>query len=127
MIDNNVVKTYKISDTKELRIVQDGDVESPRTSCDNLGTMICFHNRYNLGDKHEYSSSSFNNWNELKEQIKKDHDIAVILPLYLYDHSGITISTEPFSCNWDSGQIGWAFVSKETVRKELDYKRIPKR
>ena len=63
----------------------------------------------------------------LKKQIKKDHDIAVILPLYLYDHSGITISTEPFSCNWDSGQIGWAFVSKETVRKELDYKRIPKR
>ena len=27
----------------------------------------------------------------------------VILPLYLYDHSGITMNTTGFSCPWDSG------------------------
>lgn len=37
-----------------------------------------------------------------------------ILPVYMYDHSGITISTRPFSCPWDSGQVGFIYVTKET-------------
>lgn len=31
----------------------------------------------------------------------------LMLPLYLYDHSGITMNTTGFSCPWDSGQVGW--------------------
>ena len=31
-------------------------------------------------------------------------------PLYLYDHSGLSISTEEFSCKWDSGLLGVAWV-----------------
>ena len=53
--------------------------------------------------------------------------MCVILPLYLYDHSGITMSTSPFNCNWDSGQVGWVVVSKENVRKEFGVKRINKK
>ena len=30
----------------------------------------------------------------------------LMLPLYLYDHSGITMNTTGFSCPWDSGQVG---------------------
>lgn len=41
----------------------------------------------------------------------------VIMPIYLYDHSGISISTAPFHCAWDSGQIGWIIVSKEDMQK----------
>lgn len=48
----------------------------------------------------------------------------IILPLYLYDHGGITISTRPFSCPWDSGQVGWIYVSKADVCKEYGVKRI---
>jgi len=48
----------------------------------------------------------------------------VILPLYLYDHSGITISTTPFSCRWDSGQIGFIFISKAKLREEFLVKCI---
>jgi hypothetical protein len=77
--------------------------------------MICFHNRYDLGDKHDYRSNDYNGWDELKEQIEKDHNVGVILPLYLYDHSGITISTSSFSCQWDSGQVGWTFCTKEEM------------
>ena len=39
-----------------LSIIQDVDAEDPR-NWDNLGTMICFHRRYSLGDKHDYSCS----------------------------------------------------------------------
>lgn len=40
------------------------------------------------------------------------------LPLYLYDHSGITISTGKFSCPWDSGQVGFVYVSMERALEE---------
>jgi hypothetical protein len=45
-------------------------------------------------------------------------DVAVILPLYLYDHSGITMNTTGFSCRWDSGQVGWIYATKDEIRKE---------
>ena len=107
----------------ELKIVQDTDPESPRT-WDNLGTMVCFHNRYDLGDKTDYRTEDYDSWDELKEGIIKNEGEVVILPLYLYDHSGITISTSSFDCRWDSGQVGWYFVSKKKVREEYGVKKI---
>jgi hypothetical protein len=102
----------------ELEILQDESPESPR-EWGNLGTMVCFHRRYNLGDKHNFSV-------EEAEEMMKGKDICVSLPLYLYDHGGITMSTGSFSCKWDSGQVGWIFVTKEQVRKEYNVKKISK-
>ncbi len=48
-------------------------------------------------------------------------DKYIILPLFLYDHSGITMSTGPFSCPWDSGQVGWIYASKKTFIDETGY------
>ncbi|MBC8560779.1 hypothetical protein [Fumia xinanensis] len=42
----------------------------------------------------------------------------VLMPLYLYDHSGITMSTSPFSCPWDSGQVGWIYADRDMMEKE---------
>lgn len=119
------METYKLSNGKTLEIVQDTNPESPR-EWDNMGTMICFHGRYNLGDRHNYDHKDYSGWAEMEKAIIKNENPAVILPLYLYDHSGITISTSPFSCKWDSGQIGFIFVSKEKLKKELNVKRITK-
>lgn len=47
---------------------------------------------------------------------------AVWLPIWLYDHSGLTISCGerryPYNDQWDSGCLGWIFVSKETLLLE---------
>jgi hypothetical protein len=99
--------------------------ESPR-DWDNFGTMVCFHRRYNLGDKHNYNGSNYGGWEEQRKDIEKNENVCVILPLYLYDHSGITIKTSPFGCSWDSGQVGWIFISKDKVKKEFNLKRISK-
>ena len=107
---------------KTINIVNDEHAESPRT-WDNLGTMICFHGRYNLGDEHSFDYNSFE---EMEKAIEKQYD-AVVLPLYLYDHSGITISTSPFSCPWDSGQVGFIAISKEKARNEYGWKAITKK
>lgn len=42
----------------------------------------------------------------------------VLLPLYLYDHSGLTISTSPFGDPWDSGQVGYIFAGAKAIRGE---------
>jgi len=111
-----------------IEIDNDDDITSPRIDCDNLGTMVCFHRNYNLGDKgHDYRSGNYNSWDELQSAIVKDHTPAVILPLYLYDHSGITMNTTGFHCPWDSGQVGFIYVSKAKVREEYSTKRITKK
>jgi hypothetical protein len=100
-----------------IKIYQDESPYSPRED-DNLGTMICFHRRYSLGDKHNFSV-------EEAQDMTKGKDI-ISLPLYLYDHSGITMNTTGFSCSFDSGCVGFIYVTKEQVRKEYDVKRITK-
>jgi len=158
---------YKYEEIKDekavLSIFHDEDAESPR-EWDNLGTMVCWHSRYSLGDQHHYTDKddflfrlleeavgdtdraervceniknsidrevhrSYRAYNEAvdEEILAVIEQKFIILPLYLYDHSGITMNTTGFSCPWDSGQVGWIYVSKEKVRKEYEVKRITKK
>jgi hypothetical protein len=108
---SDVYETYKISDSQELRILHDESAESPR-EWDSITTMICFHKRYTLGDKHSYRSEDFGSWDELREQIEEDYNVLLILPLMLHDHSGISMSIGN-SSGWDSGQVGWIFIAND--------------
>ena len=112
------------TDKEVLNIYQDSSEHDNPREWDNLGTMICSHKRYRLGDKHDFDFNDYGSWDEAEEAIKKKYKTAVILPLYLYDHSGITINTIGFSCPWDSGRVGFIIISKEKVRKEYSVKRI---
>jgi len=172
-----------------LILRDDTDTDSPRQD-DCFGKMVCWHRRYNLGDKHDYSDpdeflrrlvreknipdkelieyiksgqsdtvkleydrsarqwdvrsydSQFKKWftdcsfdapltgkeielaDALAESMQMDDLMAIaekhncILPLYLYDHSGITMNTTGFSCPWDSGQVGWVYASHKDIKKE---------
>ena len=103
-----------------LYLMQDSYTESPR-EWDNLGTMVCWHRRYELGDKHKfYSPDDFDEW------WKENGKGGIRLPLFLYDHSGLTMNTTGFSCPWDSGQVGWIYATGETLRKEYG-KRLTKK
>jgi hypothetical protein len=93
-----------------IKIEYDSDPMNPRTDWDNAGTMVCFHSRYNLGDEQPKGSAS-----EYRKDLPKG---TLWLPLYLYDHSGITMSTGSFSCGWDSGCVGFIYVTPETIAKE---------
>jgi len=117
---------YKLENGNTLEVIQDTNPINPRKELDNMGTMVCFHTKYILGDDHEFSASDFYNWEDMEKKLSKLLDAAIILPIYMYDHSGITIKTTPFNCPWDSGQIGYILVSKATVRNEYKVKRISK-
>lgn len=107
---NEPIETFRMEDGNELKIYADDMADDPRKDTDCLGTMACIHRNYRLGDIQPATRE------EMEALVK---DSAVCLPVYLYDHSGLTISTRPFSCPWDSGQIGYIFVSKEKARQEF--------
>mgnify|MGYP001428497464 CR=1 FL=1 len=102
-----------------LKICYDPYPENPR-DWDNLGTMVCWHRRYLLGDEHNFESPE-------KFFREVNHKNAIILPLYLYDHSGITMNTTGFHCPWDSGLVGFIYVKKEKIREEFGVKRVTKK
>jgi hypothetical protein len=121
------MERYELESGNILEVWQEEYPQSPREMWENLGTMICFHKRYILGDKHNFTSDEFGGWGDMKKKLSRKLNAAIILPLYMYDHSGLTISTTPFSCPWDSGQIGYILVSKENIRKSYLKKRISKK
>jgi hypothetical protein len=112
-----------------IKIIADENPESPR-EWDNLGKMICFHKRHRLGDKTDLKSGDFNGWSELAEHLIREHG-GVLLALYLYDHSGLRISTGSFHgraqhAAWDSGQIGFIHASRAALLAEYSVKRLTK-
>lgn len=116
-----------------ITIEQEQDMESPR-EWGRLGKMVCFHRRHNLGDKHEYDSDDYSGWSSLRDAIEKDEDVALILPLFLYDHSGLRMKVGSFQgllpqghAEFDSGQVGFIYVTKDALRKECNVKRIAKK
>lgn len=50
-----------------------------------------------------------------KWKLLERHANIVFLPLYLYDHSGITMNTGGFNDRWDSGQVGYIYTDKKTI------------
>ena len=118
----NIIENEKY----KLEIFDDLNPCSPR-EFDNLGTMVCFHRRYNLGDETELKSSDFSSWEELENYLYKEEDALIAIPVFMYDHSGLCINTTGFSCPWDSGQVGYIYISKEKVRREYSCKRISKK
>lgn len=99
-----------MSDTEyRIRISRDPDPESPR-EWDNPGIMVCWHSRYLLGDIQPEENA-----HQYRTQYMRG---AILLPLYLLDHSGITMRVTPFGDQWDSGQVGWIYMTPERVSKE---------
>jgi hypothetical protein len=86
------------------------DACNPRKEWDNLGTVVLHDRcRYDFGD----DTAS----NEELQELAQRADL-ITLPVYMYDHSGITINTSGFSCPWDSGMVGLIYVAKAKALKE---------
>lgn len=110
----------------KLKIVQDEDASNPRAEFDHAGTMVCWHSRYNLGDKDPDSkrwSPLFGTPDEFREWRRTHGEGGIILSLSLLDHSGLHIwcGAGPHwsdSAGWDSGPIGYIYATRETILKE---------
>jgi hypothetical protein len=96
-----------------IEIHYDDSGINPRKEWDcNFGTIVHWHPRYDLG---EVQWNRDNVTREAIEDYLAEQKAYAWLPLYLLDHSGITISTSDFRDPWDSGQVGFIFTTKEKL------------
>lgn len=120
---------------------------NPRKEYGNAATMACQYGNYDLGDgtlellydaliedpmfescyEGHPDSKRYINPNSPSDCIEAAQRFGFeVLPLYLYDHSGLTISTSSFSCPWDSGMVGVIFMSKQDMRDNFNVKKVTK-
>jgi hypothetical protein len=109
-----MIEETEVSSAPRVRVIRDSDPENPRKMFEHAGHMVCAHRRYNLGDEQVNTA--------LSREDLPPHIIA--LPLYLLDHSGLSLSTRDFGDPWDSGQVGWIYMTREAVVKVWGWKRI---
>lgn len=108
-----------------LEIIHDPDTENPVAEDHFISTLAMFHKQYVLGNQnHGIRHEDFSGWDEMEAYIRKEKDAAVVLPIYMYDHSGITIKHTPFSYPFDSGQVGFGYITKKHLRGTFGWKNI---
>lgn len=108
---------------KRAEIYVDESPESPR-EWDNMGKMVAFHKKYELGDKTELNSDMFNSWGDLQKYLFETKKAVVVLPLYLYDHSGLRMKVGDFKgllpqghYEFDSGQVGYIYTTADNIKE----------
>ena len=121
------------------RLTMDIDecAESPR-EWDNVATIVSRGGNWDISDEGwRMSAEEFAEFlnkkldkkcPEIKGLTDIDHIVncgsaknyIVCKPIYMYDHSGQTISLSPFGCPWDSGCCGYIFVFKDKILNEFE-------
>lgn len=111
-----------------VNIYRDDDPLNPRTDWDNLGTFYTTHRSYcpemEFHDHFEQDEVFGEKPGNFHQSFLEKN---IALPVYLYDHSGQTISTTPFDCPWDSGLFGIISVTIEEAKKEYGWRNLTKK
>ncbi len=132
---SDVLETFLSEDGQwKVEVLADYHCQSPR-ECD-LGIFLTWHRHYSSPDENNWASpQDFEDWwngEDVDEDVQggdyvapKDDPRYVRLPVFMYDHSGITYRAgsvgggNPFGngmyAQFDSGQVGWIFSTPETI------------
>lgn len=106
-------------DIYRLKIEYDDMPFNPREDYGgNLCTIFSQKGRWDIGDPgYSYTRDEApKKYEEFKR--RQDKGEIFMLPIYMYDHSGQTISLSDFQDRWDSGVCGFAFIEKKKVIEE---------
>jgi len=94
-------------------ISQDPDYPDPMRETDAPDVFATWHRRYAFGDD---ASARWSREEYRKANIGQ-HDL--VLDVYMYDHSGVVFSHSPFADKWDSGWLGWHWISQEAIIRDF--------
>ena len=112
-------------------ICADPEASSPRDNDGNLCRIVHWHRESACGDEdvsRQRVRGDFKSAEAVKEFIEErakqaGDEVIAILPVWIYEHSGITLRASaerpgyPFTCPWDAGQVGWAYVTMSVALK----------
>lgn len=122
----DAIKTLKNAAGDVLRVYYDHNAESPRL-WDNVGQFVAPGRSNYLPEEYD-AGVDFTCREDDEKRLDSNPDIVAWLPVYAYNHSGIALSCAPFSCRWDSGQVGYIVVTQDQLRKSwITWTRITQR
>lgn len=119
-----IEETFQVGNLT-VNIIQDSEfAESPFKTHgpeDRGSLLLTWHRNYNLGDdpqKHGLPSvynlmETYESWDGVEAALVEKYEPRAILPVYLLDHSGLSVSTGRYACGWDSGQVGFIMTYDE--------------
>lgn len=124
---SNIIQSAQ-TENKIIKISVDEFPSDPYNDWCQLSHIVAWHNHYILGKKSDHEQ--FKKQENFAEFVKEQHGKIVLLNLYMYDHSGISLSTSrtyPFNDRWDACQVGYAYVTYEEIRNEYNVKHVTKK
>ena len=98
---------------------------NPREDFYNLGVLMLANSWMNETDK-EITAQARLGKNVEKLLKEKYGEIAVVLPVYKYEHGNIYYQTTPFNIPFDSCHTGYIWCTKKDAKIYLGVKRITK-
>ena len=97
------------------------------TEWDGNVEFCCWHTRYDLGNSKRFG----NNLGDIEDcQTYAKETNSILLPLFIYDHSGIALSLGreySFNCRWDSGQLGYILIDRDWLKEHFGKKYFTKK
>lgn len=108
-----------LTDYKGYRIavIFDMDAENPRKEWGHPGKMeLRSHGITEISDQYVIPRGTFGYQHDLDRFLIVNP--GVMFPIYMYSHSGDTISTTPFGDRFDSELAGFIFLDRETILEE---------
>jgi hypothetical protein len=118
-MSSDVLEEY-CDEKYRLQIIIDFDPPNPRKDWDQLSVIVAWHRNYDLSDTDEFETPE-DFVREMKRRKQRFYN------LYMFDHSQIALSIEPFGgpyAAWDSGQVGFVYIPNDVLRENLGVKRL---
>lgn len=115
-----------LSNELTLEIVQDDCTYSPRENA-NAG-ILCISNKNVTNETDDFKVEDHKDWDGVERWLQTKKGAIAMLPVFVYDHGGITISTTPSWDCWDERHVGYYYTTKQNfqdcVGGELDANNI---
>jgi hypothetical protein len=104
-----------------IKIDVDYDVDSPHDTDVPAAKLVLDGGRhYTFPNDAGIDFRDFEGWAGVADELAKRHGAILVTPVWVFDHSGIALKagarTYPFNCQWDSAQVGFAYITQETYQ-----------
>lgn len=90
-----------------------------------------YHREYTLADDFGIDIDDYTSWEGVLEAIKEKYaDIVWLERVDIFDHSGISLHLSGYSgpdAYWDSGQVGFAFLTRSDILATYNRKKLSKK
>lgn len=124
-MSDTVETIYNEARTKRVRIEYDDDGSAcdPRENDELVEIVTGELRRWNVRTKDAKFQGAFDRFNEIgraglfRRWLKIFHNTDA-MPVFLFEHSNVALSTGDFGDRWDSGQIGWAYLNPDAEQWE---------